>query len=290
MDNKYKICIKEHIDFFNNYLAKELFDYFHTSEVQDSINLRKNKYMCKYIKQHFLKTYNLLVAVVILAYGNSHKTLLDEGKIIFRSLFENILNFMYIFSFEEIEMQEKLIEQFYDYAEISINQYHKKFLDAFKKNPNPSKEERLIYSKLIENGSEDKIKSLFENFNKKYKSQNKNTWSGISTNKMLEEICSKKPKWGLAFYKKYYDDANPYVHCNILEYFDENGYIVENKSEQNKLELIHKSIFMFFGYADALFRMLISNFKDIFSKIYDEYEIIDDNYHKTQREPATIQI
>ena len=290
MDNKYKICIKEHIDFFNNYLAKELFDYFHTSEVQDSINSRKNKYMCKYIKQHFLKTYNLLVAVIILAYGNPHKILLDESKIVFRSLFENILNFIYIFSFDDIEKQDSLIEKFYDFAEISINQYSKKFLNSTKDSSKLSKEEKLIYSKLQKDGAKDKIKILTENFYKKYNPRNKNTWSGKSITELFEELSSEKPDWGMAFYKKYYDDTNPYVHCNILEYFDEDGFVIENKNEQDLLELIHKSIFLFFGYTEALFQMLIQDFRNKFSYVYDQYEKIDSNYHTIQKEDIILQI
>lgn len=290
MDNDFEININNHIDFFKKYIADELFNYFQGSEVQNAINSIPNNYMCKYFKQHYFKTYNLLLAIIILACGNPHKILVDEGKIIFRSLFENILNFVYIFSFDNIEMREKLVRQFYDFVEISLNQYNKKFLDMMKNKSKPSEEEKLILSKLKETGAESKIENLYEYFKQKYQPSNKNSWSGISINKMLEEISTKKPDWGFSFYKKYYDDANPYVHCNILEYFDENGVIIENNSIQDKLELIHKSIFMFFGYAETLFKMLIPDFREKFSHIYSEYEEIDNNYHRCQREPKTLQI
>jgi hypothetical protein len=106
---------------------------------------------------------------------------------------------------------------------------------------------------------------------------------------MLKEVA-RYLFFNINIINKHYDDTNPYVHCNILEYFDETGAIIENKNEQDLLELIHKSIFLFFGYAEALFQMLMDNFRENFSPVYDEYEKINNNYHSIQREDVILQI
>ena len=55
--------------------------------------------------------------------------------------------------------------------------------------------------------------------------------------------------------------------------------------------LAYPVVFLFGHHiAEALFQMLMDNFRENFSPVYDEYEKINNNYHSIQREDVILQI
>lgn len=276
------ICLQilnEYVEFFNNYIVKVIYKYFESEEVQKKISSYDSNRKRKYLVQHFIKTYNLLIAIILLAYGNNVMKLPDEAKIIFRSLFENILNFMYISSQDSEEKQIKLIEQFYDYAEVANDKYQKNLFKESDEKIKNTKEHKLIMNILNKLNIRDKLLNKEKKYKDKYTNKMSH-WSGKSTKELIDYIRKNKSEFGLELYQKYYYDTNIYVHCNILEYIDLDGNIIQNTDNADILDLIHKSVFMFLGYADAYFILIEKNLKEICPNVYEKYESIDEKYQE----------
>ncbi len=288
--DSYKVVIEKHIIFFNKFVSGTLFNLFRDDSVQNSINNRQGTHKRKYLKQHYLKTYNLLLAIIVLSGANPYKNLIDEGKIIFRTLFENIINFLYIFSFDTSEERQKLIRQFYDYLEIAIYRYPKKIFQKDDKKSSKTNEFKKVLNMLMRLNIKDSIYIKENEYKIKYKVKNLNTWSGKTMADILNELNNKYPEMGFEFYQKYYYDTNPYVHCNILEYMNEDGVIVENSSNEDKLDLIHKSIFLFLGYSEAYFNLLGKETRKEYPELYRYFDDIEEQYHSLYQGPQTIQV
>lgn len=271
--------LNEYIQFFNIYISDTIYKYFESDDIQQKIHSYDDNIKKKYLRQHFIKTYNLLIAIFILAYGNNVRQLPDEAKIVFRSLFENILNFIYIFSHNEAKEQIKLIKQFYNYTELAYSNYQRHLLKENDKDIINTKEHKIVMSLLQKLNIKDKLLNKEKEYKKNFSSSTGH-WCGKTTKQLIDYIRKNKPEWGFDLYQKYYYDTNIFVHCNVLEYMDKDGNIVENRDELDILDLIHKSIFMFFGYAEGYFNMLGKSLKEHCPKAYEIYEPINEKYHE----------
>lgn len=275
--------IKEHVDFFNSHINKVLFAKFLGNEMQNLIDDFERP-TSTYLKQHTMKTFNLLTSIIVLATANEYKPFVDEGKIIFRSLFENIINFFYIFSKEKLE-RINLINRFYDYIPIAYNHYARNIINENNPRITEQKIYKIVSNKLNNTKGKDIISEKIKDFCNRYNTKNVINWSGIPTKAMLDEIISQNVEDTLIFYEKYFYECHPFVHCNILAYRNEDDVIIENRSIYSRLELIHESIFITYGYLEALYSLFDIKINEIYN---NEYKLLTDvifnEYHEIMKD------
>lgn len=277
-------CFHEYIILFNEEMNNSLFNYFKSEEINDKIN-KKDHGQKIYLKMHFIKTFNLLFSILTLCSGGKNRILPDEAKIVFRSLFEHIMNFLYIFTRDTNEETNKLIKRFDDFTNIALNRY---FID-YKSDWNngyidKNEKQKLIHKQVEETYKNLKLGELVSNYKEKYETRSINEWHGLKMHELMRAIGMKTNLIDeLRFYKKYYVDANCYVHCNVMDYMNDDGVIVGNNRLEESLEITHKCLFLVLGYVEIFYELIDINIKEKYPKIYEKFDTISDNYHKIMR-------
>lgn len=276
-----KTLIYKYLSFFDLYIKNELNIYFQTEKIQNKIN--QFDYNIKiYAKCHYIKSHNLILSLFLLARGVDNYKLPDEAKIIFRSLFEHLLNYMYIFSKDNDDEKNELIEDYNLFFD--VQQF--KFIYHIAKQPlyeNDSKIKKMIYSNAQKVCKDNNLEELFENhYNKKYK-KNRNSWHGYTIQDLIMKI-SKKYGDEFLLLGKYYSSGNLYTHCNIMDYMNEEGIIVGNTSLIEVLDVLENGLSFYISYIDWFYRCIgIEIFKEKFPKILEEYYSLRDDYEKIKK-------
>ena len=274
-------CLHEYFILFNEEIRDKIFRYFRNEEINSEIN--KKEHLQKiYLKMHFIKTFNLLYSTLNLCAGDKYHIFPDEAKIIFRSLFEHIMNFMYIFSRNTDEEINNLIKRFYDYTNISLNRYFIDYKSDWDKSFIPRNEVQTeIYKQVEKTYINLKLNKLVNDFKSKYNTKSINEWHGLKMYELMREIGNNTNLLDeLRFYRKYYADSNCYVHCNVMNYMSDEGVIVGNNRFEESLEITHKCILLTLGYMEMFYKLIDINIKDKYLTSYEKFENISDNYHK----------
>lgn len=277
-----KILLDSYFNFFDTHI-KDLTKFFQTNEIQNKIN-QLDSLIKIYMKSHYVKSHNLILSLFLLARGINEYKLPDEAKIIFRSLFEHILNFMYIFSKDNDDEKIKLIQEYNNFFKIQPFKfaYNMSKITITKET---SEIKKMMCSNAQKICMDNNLEELFRNFYKKCKKykKNKNTWHGNTIQNLIIKISEKYGDEFLLF-EKYYSAGNLYTHCNVMNYINEKGIIEGNASLINVLDTLDKGLSFYISYIDWFYRCIgIKIFEDIFPKVLENHNLIEDNYEKLKQ-------
>lgn len=278
--------VNKYCHFINKNIHNRLFKDYLSDEIMTLIN-KRGEPQDIFMKVHFLKTYHLLLSIFRLCSPVLGITFPDEATILLRSLFEHISNFMYIYSHGTNEEVDNLINRFFDYG-INIAQH--KYAYDFSKDLEDFSSLQSNEIKRLTNEVNDYLKKykVLENiaeYKNKYNTKHTNTWHGLNTKEFFKCIYNQRYVGeSFIFYKKFYTDANAYVHCNIMDYIDENGVIVGNVHKEDTVKVAHNSVFMSLGYMEVFFNLIDINISEKYTKIFDDFKILCTNYYNFMKE------
>ena len=280
--NKIDFHINKYCHFFNQNIYKLLFKEYSSEGIMTLIN-DKGEPQSTFMIVHFLKTYNLLISIFRLCSPALGMTFPDEANILHRSLFEHIANFLYIYSQDSHEKIDNLIHRFFDYG-TNVTQ-HKYVIDYYKNIQEyrgiDDEGIKILTNEVQEYLEKYKVIGCLEKYKQLYHTKNTNTWHGLNTREFYKQIYNNLPCGKtFIFYKKFYTDANAYVHCNLMDYVNEEGIIVGNIHKEDTLKVTHHSVFMTLGYMEGFFNLIGINIREKYAKLFDDFDILCTNYYK----------
>ncbi len=280
--------INQYCSFFNKHITV-LFQNYLSKEVYELISKRGN-IQDTFLKLHYIKTFNLLISIFRLCSPAIGKTLPDEAKIISRSLFEHISNFLYIYSHDTADEINKLIIRFGDYGTYIAQ--HRYAIDYMKEiNLYQSIEDdgiKLLTQKVTDYYDKYNIKENIEEYKNKHKTKNLTSWHGLKIGDFYKFIYENlNGGETFIFYKKFYTDSNAYIHCNLIDYINEEGIIVGNTHKEDTLQVVHYTILITLGYIELFYRLIDIDIQKVHPKIFNDFKTLCTNYYNFMGEFKT---
>lgn len=279
--DKIEFYINNYCQFVNKNIHKLLFKDYSSKEIMALISNRGEP-QDTFMKVHFLKTYHLLLSIFRLCSPVLGMPFPDEANILLRSLFEHIANFLYIYSQDSHKKINNLIHRFFDYG-INVAQ-HKYAIDYYNDMQEYSniddKGIKILNNEVQEYLKKHKVIDSLGKYKQLYQTKNTNTWHGLNTRDFFKQIYNNLPCGKtFIFYKKFYTDANAYVHCNLMDYVNEEGIIVGNVHKEDALKVAHHSVLMTLGYMEGFFNLIGVNIREKYTKIFEDFDILCTNYY-----------
>lgn len=251
--------VSEYINNAYNSICKSFRDYFAEQEFQAIINRECNAYEKIYVKSHIIKTINIYASILLLNENKIGARFIDESKILLRSLYEHVLNLIYIWLTANESEREKKINQFYDYAKNVLPYlYYTEQLNELEQVQIRNEIQEELFQEICEIKEETNFDKRIKEHKEKYNLQKLSTWHGLGQCKFYEFIID---NWAFGdnsrkTFKKVIKESNPYVHCNIILYIDETGAITENINPKNCFDVIFLATILFIGYIEIIIHIL----------------------------------
>lgn len=282
MEKQISEHINNYIKLFNDGIKDTLFSYFQSKEIQHLINQKPDEIKI-YLKKHYIKTFNLSLSTLLLSVGVSFYILPDEAKIIFRSLFEHVINFLYIFSFDTEEESIQLIRRFNDYRVIAdfkpIEQFLKNWQDS---NINENERTQIMYELYNKIYKEKNVESLKNDYQQKYNCKSFNSWHGLQMPQIINKLIRLYGDELHLFYK-YYSDTNLFVHCNVMSYMNEHGVFVGNTRKNESLYILNRTMLFTLSYYEMFYKILNIDIKKEQKQIYEEFQQLEKKYFEIMK-------
>lgn len=269
----------ELLTFSNEAINPVFYELFQGESVKTQIN-KKGEEEQYFLRVHFIKTFNLHLAITAL-FGLENYPLPDEAKIILRSLFEHISNFFYIYLHDEDE-KKTLINRFFAYQNLvsRFSFFNQQLRDL--QNPENDTQKELL-AELQELDRNINFSKKEKEFKEKYVGRNEKagTWHGKDTRTFFGFLYEKKEAFlgdNFRRMQKTYVDCNSYVHCNIMDYYDELcRAFVGNFNIKDCIITLREANLLLVGYIEIFFKIIdIDMTNPILKKYFDSFEEISE--------------
>ena len=268
------------IRFFNSKISKKIFfEEFQKKSFQENINKKPNEIKF-FLKESFIKSYNLSLGIIHLSAGAGKYILPDEAKVLLRCLFEHISNYIYIFISNDEKKVIGLIKRFNDYSDVMRFKHLYDYKLNWDKNKiNKDEITTEIYNKVKLLIEQYDIINKIDNYKTKYNTSNLNSWHGETSGFFYNKIHKDTPFGSeFLFFKMDYTIMNAFVHCTQMQYLNNEGVFVGNLRLEESLELVSKTLFYLFAYFELFWNEINLNFKDTYNDIFQEFISLRERY------------
>lgn len=251
-------------------------------EENNDLISKRNKYIRKYIVQSSQKMAEFALSIYILM-ENESISFPYEAKIIARSMFEHLFDFMYIFYEDEstkkiLPESTSLIKRFYDYQKRCTFFYkHYEVLDKLANETSLSDIQNKHLKQLKKLNRKINFRTKINTYKNKYHTNEIKNWRGFGISKSIYDFCGHLT----SIYQKLYSTYCTYTHVAYLKEFNEKNPFGFNVEKCEEIDAYYYLNLIYTIYLKMLYNLTLQ--KGISSKklknYIEKFEAIETKYN-----------